>query len=93
MKHSITVPTASFTIRSISGNTTTVFNFDAFGGTNSQDTLKALQVPRDWEYDVTWNTDYSSTTTAIHSYATERIKMIESYRVGFYPTLQMVHPS
>lgn len=61
-------PTASFTVTPNSGDTATLFIFDASACSDKQDTASALQVRWDWENDGTWDTDYSATKTITHQY-------------------------
>jgi len=63
-------PTASFTLTPSSGDTTTTFTVNASGCSDLQDTTSALQVRWDWTNDGTWDTSYSTTKTATHSYGT-----------------------
>jgi PKD repeat protein len=70
-------PAASFTVDPTSGTTSTVFEFDASGSTDAEDPVSALQVRWDWENDGTWDTDYSTTKTANHVYATAGTKTVK----------------
>ena len=70
------IPVASFTVSPSSGDTSTVFQVDASGSTDDEDPVSALQVRWDWEDDGTWDTGYSTTKTASHTYITEGTKRI-----------------
>lgn len=65
-----TAPTASFTVDPSSGTIATIFNFDASGCTDGEDPTSDLQVRWDWENDGTYDTDFSTTKTTTHQYAT-----------------------
>jgi len=64
-----TPPTAFFKLYPSSGNTNTIFNFDASGGTDNEDPPNVLQVRWDWEGDGVWDTPYSTTKTISHQYS------------------------
>ncbi len=63
-------PTATFTIDrgSAFGSSPVVFNFDASGVSDGEDST-ALQVRWDFDDDGVWDTGYSTTKTASHDYA------------------------
>ena len=61
-------PIASFIISPTSGTTITEFTLDASGSSDDEDETSVLQVRWDWENDGVWDTDYSTTKTAIHQY-------------------------
>lgn len=61
-------PVASFTITPLTGNTQTVFIFDASASTDEETSAADIQVRWDWNNDGTYDTDYSSTKTADHQY-------------------------
>jgi len=63
-------PFASFNVVPSSGPISTQFQFDASGSTDKEDPTSSLQIRWDWENDGTWDTSYSTTKTATHSYAT-----------------------
>ena len=63
-----TAPTASFTVDPSSGTIATIFNFDAGGCTDDEDSVSDLQVRWDWENDGTYDTDFSTTKTTTHQY-------------------------
>jgi len=65
-----TAPTASFTINPTTGTTATTFDFDATGSSDIEDATNVLQVRWDWNNDGTYDTNYSTTKTATHQYAT-----------------------
>jgi PKD repeat protein len=64
-------PTASFTVSPATGNTTTAFSVDASGSTDPEDLPASLEVRWDWEDDGTWDTAWSTTKTATHTYGAE----------------------
>jgi len=63
-----TPPTASLTTSPISGTVATVFNFDASGSIDAQTPADQLEVRWDWDGDWVWDTGWSTTKTATHSY-------------------------
>ncbi|MGQ9555832.1 MAG: right-handed parallel beta-helix repeat-containing protein, partial [Anaerolineae bacterium] len=63
-----TAPIASFTVTPSSGTPSTVFQFDASGCSDNEEAAATLQVRWDWENDGTYDTDWSTTKTASHSY-------------------------
>jgi hypothetical protein len=65
-----TPPTPAFTVTPASGDTGTVFQFDASGCTDMEDPPSLLQVRWDWEDDGTYDTAWSPTKTISHSYVT-----------------------
>jgi PKD repeat protein len=64
-----TSPTAAFAVTPTSGDTSTVFSFDASACSDAEDATSALQVRWDWENDGTYDTSWNTTKTASHSYA------------------------
>jgi hypothetical protein len=64
-----TPPTAAFTVTPASGDTSTVFQFDASGCTDMEDPPSLLEVRWDWEDDGAYDTPWSPAKTASHSYA------------------------
>jgi len=66
-----TAPTANFEINPETGNTQTVFSFDASYCSDEEDETSVLQVRWDWENDGTWDTGFSTTKTATHKYTTD----------------------
>jgi hypothetical protein len=64
-----TAPAASFTVTPSSGNASTTFAFDASACSDKQDPSSALQVRWDWNDDGTYDTGWTTTKTASHSYA------------------------
>jgi len=64
------LPTASITINPTSGTTATIFSFDASGYTDNEDAASTLEVRWDWENDGTYDTNFSTTKTAVHQYST-----------------------
>ena len=75
-EQSNSAPTAYFTVSPSSGGTSTTFNFDASGSSDNEDPTSSLQVRWDWENDGSWDTNYSTTKTDAHQYATDGIKTI-----------------
>ena len=71
-----TPPVASFTVAPTSGDTNTVFQFDASGCSDGQDPASALEVRWDWEDDETYDTAYSTTKTASHQYSIPGTKVV-----------------
>jgi hypothetical protein len=63
------VPTASFIISPSTGNTETLFQFDANSSTDDIDDISALQIRWQWENGGEW-TNWTSEKTASHSYET-----------------------
>ncbi len=64
------VPTASFNVDPLTGNSSTTFNFDASQCSDNQDPVSALQIRWDWENDGSWDSGYSTTKTVAHQYST-----------------------
>src|SRR5438552_15655211 len=62
-------PTADFTWTPTSGDTTTVFTFTA-QVSDDHDSASSIQVRWDWTADGTWDTGWSTTKTATHTFAT-----------------------
>ena len=71
-----TPPTASFTISSDSGDTNTIFEFDASTSGDIEDPTSGLEIRWDWANDGTWDTNYSTTKTTNHRYDVEGSKTI-----------------
>jgi formylglycine-generating enzyme required for sulfatase activity len=72
-----TSPTASFVVTPEFGTVQTVFQFDASGSTDAEDSTSALEVRWDWENDGTWDepvSGYATTKSASHQYATAGMK-------------------
>src|SRR5881296_2848943 len=61
-------PTADFGWTPMSGDASTVFTFTA-QVTDAQDQPNAIQVRWDWTGDGTWDTDWSTTKTATHTFS------------------------
>ncbi|HBY18399.1 MAG TPA: hypothetical protein DEH00_04420, partial [Candidatus Marinimicrobia bacterium] len=71
-------PTASFVNTPEHGTTETLFHFDASASHDTEDPVSALQVRWDWENDGMWDTGFSTTKTATHSFhesATYTVKL------------------
>jgi uncharacterized protein (TIGR02145 family) len=71
-----TPPNASFTVNPSSGPKSTLFNVDASGSSDAQDTVSTLQVRWDWESDGNW-TGWTTNKTASHQYLTDGTKTIK----------------
>jgi len=69
-------PTASFTVNPASGPLETVFEFDALGSSDPEDSTADLEVRWDWDNDGSWNSDWSPTKTATHHYSTTGPKIV-----------------
>jgi len=63
-----TPPVASFNHTPVSGEVGTIFTFDASECYDGQDPTSLLNVRWDWESDGVWDTPWSTTKTATHSY-------------------------
>lgn len=61
-------PTAAFTVTPGSGDVTTSFTADASNSTDLEDPLAVLEVRWDWEDDGAWDTPWSVTKTATHTF-------------------------
>ena len=61
-------PVAAFTVTPTSGSAATVFQLDASGSTDLQDTTMFLSVRWDFESDGTWDTAYTTYKTTTTSY-------------------------
>ena len=64
-----TPPTAAFAVTPTSGDTSTVFNFDASACSDAEDATSTLQVCWDWDNDGTCDTSWNTTKTESHSHA------------------------
>jgi formylglycine-generating enzyme required for sulfatase activity len=71
-----TAPTACFHLIPATVPTETSFTVDARCSSDAQDATRLLQVRWDWENDGTWDTNFSTTQTSAHRYATPGIKTI-----------------
>jgi hypothetical protein len=63
-----TSPAASFTVTPAEGNVATSFAFDASGSSDLEDPPTALEVRWDWENDAAYDTPWSVTKTAAHTF-------------------------
>ncbi len=63
-------PTATFTVSPSSGDTNTTFQFDASNSSDPDVGVYWLEVRWDWEDDGTYDTNWSTTKTATHTYST-----------------------
>src|SRR5881397_1787882 len=61
-------PTVDFTWTPTSGNTSTVFSFTATAA-DDHDSSSSIQVRWDWNGDRTWDTAWSTTKTATHTFS------------------------
>src|ERR1041385_8935106 len=64
-----TSPVACFTVNPTTGTTSTTFNVDASCSTDAETNAANLQVRWDWQNDGTFDTAFSSTKSASHTYA------------------------
>jgi uncharacterized protein (TIGR02145 family) len=69
-------PVAHFIATPDTGIIATIFDFDASGCTDKEDSASSLIVRWDWENDGTWDTAYSSIKTTQHQYSTSGTKTI-----------------
>jgi len=65
-----TAPVAVFTVTPLSGTTATLFAVDASASWDLEDPPPSLEFRWDWEADGAWDTAFSATPTATHSYPT-----------------------
>jgi PKD repeat protein len=65
-----TAPVATFTASPTSGTPATTFNFDASGSIDSEDAATALEVRWDWENNGFYDTGWSTTKVATHTFTT-----------------------
>ncbi|MCP4419062.1 MAG: hypothetical protein GY805_20795, partial [Chloroflexi bacterium] len=65
-----TTPTASFSVDPLNGFTTTAFSFSAAGCSDLEDLDSVLEVRWDWEADGIYDTVWTTTKTAVHTYPT-----------------------
>jgi uncharacterized protein (TIGR02145 family) len=72
-----TKPTASFTVNPLSGMIDTLFNVDASGSSDNEDSTSSLKVRWDWEDDGAFDTDWSTDKTASHTYSNAGAKIIK----------------
>ena len=63
-------PTAVFTVNPTTGTQSTVFNFDASGSNDPEDPASALEVRWDWQDHGTYDTNWSTTKMATHTFTT-----------------------
>ena len=70
-------PTAVFTIDPTSGTTLTIFEFDASGCIDPEETTSVLKVRWDWENNGNWDTDWSDDKTENHQYSSEDIYTVK----------------
>jgi hypothetical protein len=65
-----TPPTAAFSVNPTTGITDTVFSFDASSSSDPEDPTSALEVRWDWDDNGTYDTTWSTTKTATHTFTT-----------------------
>jgi parallel beta-helix repeat protein len=76
-------PSASFTVNPTSGNITQIFEVNAHGCEDFEDSTFELQVRWDWEDDGIWDTNWTTIKTASHQYFspgtyTIRLEVVDS---------------
>ncbi len=79
-------PVASFTIDPQTGNTATVFTFDASGSYDEEDPVEVLQVRWNWNNNTEWDTPWSTDKVMEHQYSgsgTKTIKLIVKDSDGY----------
>jgi hypothetical protein len=84
-------PDACFTVTPDTGTTSTLFAVDASCSSDDRTPAADLEVRWDWEGDGTWDTDWTTTKTASHQYATAgspTIQLMVRDEVGFTDTAQ-----
>lgn len=64
-------PVASFVVSPTTGRSSTSFVFDASSSSDLDDGSEALEVRWDWENDGTWDTTWSTSKVATHSFSTD----------------------
>jgi hypothetical protein len=64
-----TPPTAVFTVTPMTGDTNTVYSFDASSCSDAEDLAQALEVRWDWTSDGVFDTGWSAGKIATHEYA------------------------
>jgi len=65
-----TPPIATFAISPTTGDTTTLFTFDASGCTDNEDATSTLRVRWDFDDDGSWDTQWDTTKTQTHKFNT-----------------------
>ncbi len=70
-------PSATFIVTPTSGNTSTLFIFDANGCADNEDATELLSVRWDWENDGNWDTNYSTAKQTSHQYNFAGTKVIK----------------
>lgn len=70
-------PTADFTVAPLYGTLSTSFAVDASGSTDVEDATAYLEVRWDWTNDGTYDTGWSTTKTASHTYTSPGTKTIK----------------
>jgi len=63
-----TVPIASFTFSPLAGYTTSVFQFDASGSSDNEDSFSQLRFSWDWENDGIWEVNNSTNYNPSHQF-------------------------
>ncbi len=64
-----TPPVARYTVDPLSGNTETIFIFDASSSYDTEDDLSQLLIRWDWNNDAIWDTDFSSLKIAQYQFS------------------------
>jgi len=70
-------PVASFSVTPNSGDTTTVFNFDASSCQDADDPSALLQVRWDWQDDGVWDTSWTTSKTIQHLFESPGVYTVE----------------
>ncbi len=71
-----TPPTATFSVLPTVGTITTVFQFDGSASSDYETPPAALEVRWDWENDSIWDTPYTTTKQASHTYSVSNTYVI-----------------
>jgi uncharacterized protein (TIGR02145 family) len=72
-----TPPSASFTVNPDSGDTATIFEFDATASVDGEDSNSVLKVRWNWDEDDKWDTEYSTQKVITHQFGNAGIKRIK----------------
>jgi CSLREA domain-containing protein len=71
-----TSPQASFTVNPSTGDTSTLFTFDASGCSDNEDASSALEVRWDWENDGIYDTNWSTVKKTTHTFKDAKVHTI-----------------
>jgi parallel beta-helix repeat protein len=87
-------PTATFTVDPTGGYMSTVFSFDASGSSDAEDATTDLRVRWDWDGNGFYDTGWTTTKTASHSYPsvgtyTVRLEVMDTLGLKDTTTLQV----